>query len=238
MKKAQLSLLIILGVVVLIAFILVFMLVSGSKAQKLPFESDSAKGFVESCITQTAEDGITLLGKQGGRIILKDYVLAPNFGISYAVKANAKTLPSIPTMEDELSLYIKSNLNFCLEDFDSLKEQGWEVEQDELSVSASINAQDVGIRASYPLVFTLKDQRISLDAFSVSLPIRLNHIHDSANSIADFSLSHNNSVDMGYLDGTGLNTTIFPYKGALIYRFSDEGSLIGNRPYEFFFAVS
>jgi len=237
MKKAQLSLLIILGVVVLIAFILVFMLVSGSKAQKLPFESDSAKGFVESCITQTAEDGITLLGKQGGRIILKDYVLAPKFGISYAVKANAKTLPSIPKMEDELSLYIKNNLNFCLEDFDSLKKQGWTVEKGEFSISASINAQDVGIRVSYPLVFSLKDQRISLDAFSVSLPIRLKHIRDSADAIAQFYLS-NNSADLRYHNSAGLNTTIFPYKGALIYRFTDESSLIGNKPYEFFFAVN
>jgi len=215
MKKAQLSLLIILGVVVLIAFILVFMLIGNS-----------------------AEDGITLLGKQGGRIILKDYALAPNFGISYAVKANAKTLPSIPTMEDELSLYIKSNLNFCLEDFDSLKEQGWTVEKGEFSSSASINAQDVGIRTAYPLVFTLKDQRISLDTFAVSLPIRLKHLHESAHSVVDFSLSHNNSVDLGYLDGIGLNATIFLYKGALIYRFSDELSQIGNRPYEFFFAIS
>jgi uncharacterized protein YpmB len=78
MKKAQITIFIIIGIVILvIAISLIYF--SGHikekeaeaetiKTQKIPSDLEPLVNYIEACIEDAAKDGIFLLGKQGGAI--------------------------------------------------------------------------------------------------------------------------------------------------------------------------
>ena len=77
-KKSQVTLFIILGTVILVIFALVFYLISYvseikgqediDETQKIPAELKPINDYIESCLSRVAQDGLELLGLQGGRI--------------------------------------------------------------------------------------------------------------------------------------------------------------------------
>ena len=77
-KKSQVTLFIILGIVILSIFSLIFYLVNYTSKEKFGEKSEEAgktsaelkpiEEYIKSCLKETAEQGLLLLGKQGGYI--------------------------------------------------------------------------------------------------------------------------------------------------------------------------
>ena len=236
-NKGQLTIFMVMAVVVLLLFVFVFVLNSRDNALKLDFTSESIQGYLDNCLRQTAEDALELLGKQGGRIQLQDYVPAPHHGITVWLKNGTLGAPTADDMESQLSWFIGNNIERCTNDFKDFNDKGWQVEAGEFSSSASINQQDVSFAANYPLTIRQQESSIVLAQLSASLPVRLQHIHSTAAQAAQL-MQKNGKIDMTALDSSTLNATIFPYKDALIYQFVDEQSELKNKAYVFNIAVS
>ena len=103
-KRAQITVFVILGIVILIAVGLYFFISSETKApsiptptelETVPAEFKPVRGFVESCMFQIAEEGIKKLAAHGGYIdpLDEDYTL---FAFNYN--------PLKPTESDVVSL--------------------------------------------------------------------------------------------------------------------------------------
>lgn len=226
----------VMAVVLLMAFAFVFLLYSRGGVN-LEFTSPSIQSYLDGCLKQTAEDGLELLGKQGGRIWLQDYVSAPHYGITYWLKDDTLSIPTTQTMESELSGYINNNLERCINDFEEFEDRGWDVAAGDISTSVSINQDEVSIVALYPLTVTQQENILTITQFTARLPVRLRHIHSTASGAAQF-MHANGKIDLTMLDSSELNTTVFPYKNALIYHFSDEQSKLKNGPFVFNVALS
>ncbi len=238
MKKAQMALFIILGIVLIFIVAAAYLSVRSFGEKPIIFEKGSIQMYMDGCLKESAEEGIILLGKQGGRIALKDQVKSPSYGISLWLKENKTLSPSVEGMEQEIGSEIEKNIKACVNGFDDFTSRGWKVEQGEFSAQVMVNRDDVSISAQFPITIIRKEESIQIGKLSAQVPVRLSQLHEAASEVAQFSKERNNRIDLTYLNSQDFNTTIFPYAGAIIYRFTDEKSRIGNAPYEFYFAIS
>lgn len=238
-RKSQATSVGLLMLLVLLFAVLVLYLVDGYNARlnTLVFERYSIENYINQCVKKTGEDGLTLLGKQGGAIILKDYIDIQGLGISYMYR-NGNKMPSIGNIQDELSFYINANLKVCFRDFEDFKRMGWGVEKGEVNANTQINQRDVTFEVDFPLKVMNKGKTIQFDRFLVNLNIRLKFIYDMVSSIVSFNEINPGIIDMTELNNYDVNVTIFPYNKSIIYAIDDSKSLIINKPYRFMFAMS
>lgn len=133
--KGQISIYIILSIaILLITGIVGYLYFNTSKLQmNVPQDARPVYDFVTSCVSQTAKQGITRMGVQGGfinvppiiartpksRIALDNYGL---FSIPLWYYNGEDRTPSIEYMQSELSKNILSNLNQCIDSFSSFKD--------------------------------------------------------------------------------------------------------------------
>ena len=240
MKKAQITFIIIIGIVLLIAAALLFYVsnyLSKNARTPLAFDKASIENYVNACIKKTGEDGLNLLGKQGGLIALKEHLKVPQWGISYSLYANENKVPSIERMQEELSFYMKSNLNNCLKDLKDFKRQGWNVEKNSFNTKTRINEKDVLFEVDFPFTVSKPDNSISFERFASSIEVRLSYIKNLADKIVNLNLKYPKSVDRTDLANYNVNVTVFPYENSLVYVVCDEESSIMKQPYRFMFAL-
>jgi len=162
-KKGQVTLFVIIAILV-IAGIIIYFLVSGGFGRKIPAEMQPVYDAYLSCIEEQARQGIALLGEQGGRIEVKEFVPGSQympfsselnfFGQSVPywmyVSGNNLLIENVPTrneMEEELEDYISARLDYC--DFSVFPE--YDVFLDDGSVKASINEEEVIININQPI---------------------------------------------------------------------------------------
>lgn len=241
-KRAQITLVISIGVFILIMASLVLYLAYYFKikngAEPLAFEKISIENYVNGCIKKTAEDGLALLGRQGGLVILQNYLNTPEFGIEYSLAENRNEVPSIEKMNDELSFYLKGNLNKCLKDFDDFRKQGWGVEKGDFNAKTRINEKDVAFEVYYPIkISNDRGEMLDFEKFASVLNVRLKYIHSLVNNIVEFNIKNPKSVDRTALSKYDVGIAVFPYEGSLVYAIEDSNSMIMGEPYRFMFAM-
>ena len=239
-KNAQVTFMIAISVfIVVIAsfiFYVAYYFENKNLAEPLVFERLSIENYINGCVKKTAEDGLKLLGKQGG-IILKEHLQTPNSGIDYYLYNNQSKIPSIENIQDELSFYVKSNLDACLRDFEDFKRRQWNVEKGEIETKTQVNEQDVAFEVNFPLKITNQGSTLNFERFVSKVNVRLKYIYDLANRTVNFNIKNPRSVDRTALSNYDVNVTVFPYEDSVVYVIDDSKSLIMNKAYRFMFAM-
>lgn len=150
MKKGQITIFIILGIVLLLLVgisIYVFYRVSKERfegAKLVSLEPATVTDYVSNCIQITARDGIYLLSSQGGYI---NPLGDPKYGdqgdyqrlhyaleegpIPYVVDGKQTRLRQLEDMMQALSRYVAVELKNCL-NFSSFEDQGWTILQPDI----------------------------------------------------------------------------------------------------------
>ena len=171
MKKGQVTLFIILGIVIVIAVVALFALRSLSTNSKLYSESGSSvsvptqlrpvTNLISDCIENTALDGLNLMGQQGGYVDLPQDIIPRSslnaFSNSLYVNKNLQVaywsyesvsgipkqqVPTVAQMQDFLSGYVSSHLQECFSlDFDTFISQGYEINSGD-KISATSTIKD------------------------------------------------------------------------------------------------
>ncbi|HLC73113.1 MAG TPA: hypothetical protein VJH20_00580 [Candidatus Nanoarchaeia archaeon] len=145
MRKAQVSIFIILGIVIMLLIVILVYFrtslfksdfeVNAAKSVNVPEQVKPVKQFIDSCILVTAQTGINTLGWQGGFISIpidnvprgyfnkfsNSLELMPSNIVPYWFYETSNGIqktqvPSKETMENELSLFIDANLQECLKE--------------------------------------------------------------------------------------------------------------------------
>lgn len=125
MKRGQITLFVIIGIVIIGLLAAVYYLrssfvktVAEKKAieeAELTVEESNIKNLIEDCIADVAEDSILYTAARGG------YYQPPsrtepfnNVEIPYYLHKNDKNVPSIEKLEEQIALYIDANLEGCI----------------------------------------------------------------------------------------------------------------------------
>lgn len=224
MKKGQITIFITVGIIIFLAFTLLFFVRSVGLRNALFGEQvdpniKPIKTYVESCLETVGVPGIRLLGLQGGHIYVNNGVIDTGFGqVSYNYFNGRSFLPPLENMKLELNNYIEKNLHKCIEDFETLKNLG-EITSGEIKAVSVIKEDRVVLNIRYPIRLKKNDGTYTISDFSYTMFARLGMIHLVVNNIVS---RDPNEVDMNTLSQEAVDITVFPNDDSLIYLIEDE----------------
>lgn len=195
-KRGQVTLFIIIGLVLLFAvglFILVQEYIKAPEVSPKPPPSfEPLAAVVDSCLSTNLEDSLQILGAQGGRInITPEMKLTRRYleifkeagvGIPYWYYAGENHNPTIQSMESEIESYIEQTMTPCINEFGNLTQEFNVVYKGDLEADVTIGDEQVTVQLEYPLEASLRrtGEEWTMTKRFVSLPVRLKKAYELA----------------------------------------------------------
>ena len=201
-KHAQITIFIIIAVLLIAVIAIVFLArnVLNPVPPISPAGTENVGEFVKNCLKITSENGIILLGRQGG------YYTVPSPSIShtgndsstgkYATELGSITIPyywdgsssaNMPSdrsvIADQLSLYVQGNLNNCLNDFSLFEQKGFAVQKGDMKAQTTILDEKVTVSLDYPVTITKGESTQTNTAYNAEVPVRLGLVYNLARDI-------------------------------------------------------
>jgi hypothetical protein len=157
----------------------------------VPKEAQPVYDYIAACVSTTAQDGITLLGLQGGFLNLpKDIARTPTAYIPMDDRGFLKVplwyyegesrVPSIGLMESDLKDYIEENLPVCINNFAAFKEQYPVIPQSNATAAVTIGDGSVTVHLDYPVDITLPDKTTRVPNVITEEKVALKQAYDLA----------------------------------------------------------
>ncbi len=249
MKKGQTTIFIILGLLlVIILGLFVGYRQSFSAKQSaieikgietLSPELKEAGNTVESCIKENAQQGLILLGLQGGH--LNDEVETFKYNdvkVSYNFIDNKNQLPSREDMAQSLAEYLKENVKDCLSNVDDKFEV---IPSSIYSVNVDIGDNDVLFKIKWPVMFKKDDIESRIDGFIFSLPVRLGILHNEVTGFITEQVSNPEEICLSCLlessQKNSFEIEVENYITTFVVIINDKQSSLDKvKPYKFMFA--
>ena len=155
------------------------------KKGEIPDKIKPVQEFFDSCVEQTAKNGIDLMSSGGGYIYLdseempvnefnpigKNLEIIPNSDLEVALwyrqKGNSLDEVNMPSMEDmeiELSTYVTNNYFNCIDNLTAFFDEGFDLESLNTSIETEVEILNGAIKVvvDYPV-------KVSIDEFEFSL---------------------------------------------------------------------
>lgn len=176
------------------------------------------QSFVSKCLEDVSKQGVLLLGQQGGYINLSrtdlhsqqfavlddptssDAVIFGALEIPYwwyedsshgctRCSITTKNIPTLDSMEEQLSAYVKENIGSCLNDFAALEEQGFTIEWSEQSqLTTALSDDGVYVQLVYPLTISKEGTTTTLENWYTQINVPLLGLYEAANEIVSMEL--------------------------------------------------
>lgn len=242
MKRGQSAVFTIFAlIIILIAFLVTYLRMSAPvqevrKTALYPASVESFRSVVKSCVEQTANEGLILIGLQGGF-----YKTPPNkldFGpaaIGYWLFDGRRSQPPIQHIQNELNIYIKENINNCI-DFNKFKDLKFN--RGELNAATRIS-DSVQVTVNYPITVTKNSTNFNIkDPYTVNIPVRLNRLYETASGVVDKTVEDPDNINIGYLLEKDFDVEVTELGSqGIIYTMYDKKSKVNDLPYLFMFIV-
>jgi len=247
-SKAQITLFIILGIVILmsVSLIIYFSLIKSEETNpviKNQIDILPIKNYVEFCIKSVGEDAIIWIGEHGGYYELPQYSdeYYPT-DTAYYFYVDKNIMPSKSRVEEELSKYVDEKLPLCVKDFVDFKKQGFEIEQGEINTTTLIRSSNVLFQVNFPITVKKQTSETKFTSFSNSVEnIRLDTIYYASKSIIDEQMKDFNSICLSCLFNLTVEKDLYintekAGNDIILFTITDLNSKINNSPYTYTFA--
>lgn len=244
-KRGQVTIFLIIGIVILMAFAGIFSIVSYTLKEKFPAGTGTIETlalkpaltlFIENCIREIGAPGIYLLGAQGGYIYPDelDNLLVMESGFIGYNYLDGATLISKEDMEEQLNQYLQAELPLCFNNF-SVFSPAANVTLTELKAKSEIKEKEVLITLDLELNAKKGEEITEINSLSESLPVRLGKIIKERDNIISFN--RNSLVIPPLIINPDFFISVFPFDPETrIYSISDGESVIKSAPFVFMFA--
>jgi len=194
---------------------------------------------VQSCLKQTVENGIYLIGMQGGYAKIPAYSFETNFStVAYGYVQGRNIFPSKDAVAKQLSDYINTMLPECV-DFGNWSD--FTANPGKVISVVLIEDDAVLVSVNWPVSLTKLGATYSLNKFSLKVPVRLGFMHSSAALIINRTVSDPNHIDLSTFidinDKYNITVDVVPFNNTLVYFLTDSNSFLFEKPYNFIIAV-
>ncbi len=186
LKRGQITTFIIVGVLVLVVTGLILFLSKSLIKDKTAVEEEKAQGastlsapiqnYIERCVEETSKEAITFVSQQGGYYQLPE-LSDTSLLLPYYFYQNGSELISKEELENQISQYIDQELFFCVRNFAYFEEQGYQIKQQEISTTTSVNPIKVIVSVQFPVTIKKGEVTTSLVKFSTSTNSRIGTVH-------------------------------------------------------------
>lgn len=212
MKKAQATTFIILGIILVIAIFSIYKAkdyiiktqweLERQRTATVPSQAQDIKIYIDSCIKEIAEEGVIIMGMQGGYINLpEDPIPATpanpfsntlsifqrgNLRVAYwyyktANGIDKSQLPTVEQMENELASYINENLDSCINSFRDFPT--YNISAATPTTQAEIEDDEIFLTVTYPIRMEYKDFGFEFDKFYEKIEVPLGELYDISKQI-------------------------------------------------------
>ena len=173
MKKGQITIAIIVGIVLLLASSLIVYLtqvpvmpVEDRILLKAPEQAKPVVKLVQECVKGVALPGIFLVGVQGGYFIPPANALNTAYSdIGYGYDRGENTLASIEDMEAQLSLYMDSAVPAC-SNFSIFAGRGMNISAGAIKTETVIAEAETFFKIKWSLTITIGDTTTTVEEFA------------------------------------------------------------------------
>ncbi|MBI2558740.1 hypothetical protein HYW20_05435 [Candidatus Woesearchaeota archaeon] len=208
-NKAQISLFLILGLILLFVgwigfyFVTSFKEVKSSETEKvseLPLSAVSIKNYIDVCVKKVAEEGVYFIGLQGGYYdapLLSDSLL--NIRVPYYWHNENNKMPNKDTMGQELSKYIKNKIPECTNNFKNFEESGYKFEIGNISAISNIASENVIVEVDYPIKVNIGPNVAQFNKFISNININFNKKYSFVKQIVIEQEKNPNSIPLGFI---------------------------------------
>jgi hypothetical protein len=249
MKKGQVTLFIIIGIVI-IAVIGLGVFFRGSIIQSsvkggiapgivLPQEVEEFRQQVLECVDYTAINSLIYIGNQGGYATLpEDHLILEDEGlyIPYYYDKKLNNVPRIETFIQSLESTINEDLPFCIDPelFPNLQ-----IESKAPKTTVISNEEGLEVSTIYEMIIKSGETSFTLDRpYIFTYNINLNHMRDSSNTIVEEIIKNPNELDLEKLLDLNLEIDIIPIEEDIdVYLITDPESELDEGYYEMLFAA-
>ncbi len=236
MKRGQISLFIIIGILIIVAVGIFFVVRNQiSLPEKVPLEVQPIDNAIEECVQQRLLDAVRLVGLQGGFIILpSNYLETEDFGIAYGYYEGTKTLISREKIQEEIDGFVSGAVIYCINEEDFL-EFNVSLENAVSNTRIEENAIVSSVRL---LVSTSKGSKsftINRE-YDAQVEIRLRNIYTIAEEIVNKEIKDPSNIDLDYLSTFEYKVLMVPYSEEIIVYSITDDSQPNEIPYTFRFA--
>jgi hypothetical protein len=195
-KRAQITIFIIIVILLVFGIGIIFVVKNSLKTvtETLPVGTDNVGDFVTNCLKITSENGLILIGRQGGYYTVpspsifysgndsgpeKYFTELGSITVPYYLYSNSMdNMPTIQTIESQLSFYVEENLDDCLNNLSVFKQKGFEVQAGEIKSETNILDEKVRVSLNYPVTIKKADFKQQKTVYNVDVPIRLGLIYN------------------------------------------------------------
>ncbi len=203
-KKAQVTIFIIVGIVMLLAVALVLLLqkqiVSFKTDELIPTEKGKVETYITSCIQQAGDEALFLIGTQGGYInVPKDIQndasqhlrLSPMNVIPYWAYGQNVRIPSLVEIKQELDTYIEQHTKSCLLDIQPFQDAYDIIEKSPIKANTNIGDGKVIFNLNWNVEVRTKSGEKVAEVINhqAESPAKLKRLHETASRIIDSEMS-------------------------------------------------
>ena len=197
-KKGQISIFVIVALVIVAGIVIFFAVRSNVGISGIDPEFAPVFNLYEECIKQESENALDLLGSQGGRIDVGNYIpgseYAPfsshlnflGFPIPYwyYVAGNGvikEQVPSRTDMEEEVANFIAGRINEC--DLSIFYEQGFYIELENPRIKVDISDEFVDVSVAATTTVSREGRSSRKELYKVKVDSKIGKFHDIAKRI-------------------------------------------------------
>lgn len=206
-RKAQLTMFIILGVVLVILIgILIYSGTRTREAQKevkmketaeFPSELQPVGVFVQACLEQEAEKTINITAIQGGRPLAPRHPYNwENMTLSHGYYMGLNELPTREEMQLEMAGHLKLKLNDCINNLKVFKNKGMNLEYGDFEPKFMVTPDVVIVDMDFPITLKKETGEVKIEKFSAEIPSRLGYLHEAAYKIVEMETKHESTTSL------------------------------------------
>ena len=237
MRKAQISIFVIIGIVIIIITGIVVYKINQNRLKQIQLSLPEREKirpvieYVDECIKKTTVNALTKLGDQG-LIYPTVYLASKNRKISYFYFQGKNYFPDIKEINKQISQYIKENIKECTGDFSETK---FAVEDSHTKINSESFFKDdyINVTINYPLKIFTQGQEILINEFSVKVKTNFKDMYSTATNIILQTKKNPNEINLDFDKEIKLTKID---KSTLVYEITDDVRL-DNKPYRYRFAV-
>jgi hypothetical protein len=239
-KKAQVSMFIIIGVVILVILGTVVYISTSDRIEPdaTAYERPSVRNYVQECLDYTAKAGLVMIGLKGGYLQRPDIFFSTGaYNMSVLYFNSTIMVPEIGDVSDELAQFIDENIMRCT-DFTAFP--GYMVEPGTPKSLVLFSENRTSIMLDWPISISYDDKIEQVSEFNVDIPFDLLSVLTVAENICNMTSQHPAAVDNLYLLMQNVTSISYSDYGAgnMAYMITDSDNVIMGEPYYFIFAVN
>jgi len=221
MKKAQISMFIIIGIILVIIVIFAYAFIPSLDPLSKQ-DSGNVHSFVQGCLIKSGEDAVHIVTLNGGYLNPLQTSTISSRNITLLNNGNTNLVPDMVFVKSQIESKSEELFTGCIDDFSEFRGR---FETGIPKITVDIYADSISLMLDYPITISHQDSVKTYDKFAATIDrINLPSVFAAAEQTVNDMIARK-MYNLTLLKSLGIQTKAIDYKDAIIFDFHDNGIL-------------